>query len=84
MKDTTAKKRIAQRVEKACKGKSDTIKKYLRELIFRDYLYFKEDYEDQSDTNNLNFALEIHLEEDFKTTLAELEAIEKSGKTLKI
>lgn len=85
MKDTTAKQRINKAVREACKGQSEAIINYFKELIFRDYQSFKySDYTEESDTNNLNFAIEIHLQEDFKESLAELIEEEKQGKKIKL
>lgn len=84
MKDTTAKKKISLKVEKVLVGKSEQIKTYFKELIFRDYLGFKVDYPEETDTANLDYSLEIHLEDTLAEDLAELEEAEARGERISL
>lgn len=67
MKKETAIKRIKKAIKKTCKDESQKVKDYFCDLI---YLTFKsleldEDEYEHTSTDNLKFAIEVNLEDEY-------------------
>jgi hypothetical protein len=62
MKDTTARKRIINAINREPLIKSEADKKHFFNLIYDDFLFFEaEESEEYTSTQNLNFAIAIWL-----------------------
>ena len=72
MKKETAIKRITTAVNKACKGESEAVKGYIVDLIYTMFQGLELDYADpHTSTENLKFAIEVNLEDEFREVLEE-------------
>ena len=73
MKKETAKARIKKAVEKALSNESQPVKDYIEEVIYLTYegLELDRDSEPHTSTDNLNYAIEINLEDELSSLLEE-------------
>ncbi len=75
MKKETALKRIKNAVEKRCPCESDAVKNYISEVIYLSWQNLELDEYDKneelSSTENLKFAIEVNLFDEFDELLRE-------------
>lgn len=67
MKRETAIKRIKKAVDKTCKLENQKVKDYIAEIIYLMYtsLELDNDEYDYTSSQNLNFAIEVNLEDEY-------------------